>query len=92
MSTLYITEYPDWDAGLPKEPPIAQQTVSFSTSTQSSAFNANTRIVRIHTDAICSIEFGASPTATTSKRRLPADATEYFAVEGGMKVAAITNT
>jgi hypothetical protein len=60
----------------------------------SSAFNAATTYVRIHTDAICSISFGTAPTATTSTMRMVAGQTEYFAVPVGrsFKVAAITNT
>lgn len=101
MAKLYITEYAAVGGGMDGqpsaiayEPPVASQTVTFTTTTQSSAFNAITRFVRIHTDAICSIEFGTNPTATTSTRRLAADATEYFAVPVGnsFKVAAVTNT
>ena len=93
MGILYVTEYADWDAESPKEPAINNQTVTFSASVAcASAFMSQTRLVRIHTDTICHITFAASPTATTSHRRLPADATEYFAVESGMKVAAILGT
>jgi len=50
--------------------------------------------VRVHTDVICSIKFGTSPTATTSTARMVAGQTEYFAVPQGAsyKVAAISNT
>lgn len=100
MATLYISEYTEAAfgqvvRGLPvaAEPPVAEQTVTLSgTSAQSSAFNAKTRIIRVHTDAICSILVGANPTATTAKKRLPADWTEYFAVQSGDKIAGITNT
>lgn len=100
MATLYVTEFDGISVPLGgvaqvcNQPPIAEQTVSFSSSTASSAFNAATRIVRIHTDSICSIAFGTSPTATTSKMRMVAGQTEYFAVpvNQSYKVAAITNT
>lgn len=97
MATLYISEYAGIGFGnnqnLPVEPPLAEQTVSVSgTSAQSSAFNASTRFIRVHTDAICSILIGSNPTATTAKKRMAADQTEYFAVNGGDKIAAITNT
>jgi len=51
-------------------------------------------MVRIHTDSICSIEFGANPTATTSTPRMVAGQTEYHGVPVGQSymVAAITNT
>lgn len=102
MATLYVTEYAEEDIGLGArvapvvmEPPLVDQTVSMSGShAESSAFNASTQLVRIHTDAICSITFGTAPVATTGMRRLAADQTEYFAVPrgGAFKVSAITNT
>lgn len=100
MATLYISEYGDLarDASgniisIGVEPAQTTQTRSISgTSAQSNAFASGTRYVRIHTDAICSILFGANPTATTSHARLAADSTEYFCVTAGHKVAAITNT
>lgn len=96
MATLYVTEY----AGIggdhiqtPLEPAIAQQTVAIGgSSTASAKFNDSTRLVRLHTDAICSVAFGSTPTAVATAQRLPANATEYFAVMGGQKVAVITNT
>jgi len=100
MGILYVTEFSGMyqvDGKAPQvvtQPPVAEQTVSYGATTQSSAFNAATRIVRIHTDSICSIAFGSSPTATTSKMRMAAGQTEYFAVPTNVswKVAAITNT
>jgi len=94
MAKLYITEFAESDINSAKEPPLADQSFTFTgTSTQcSNAFNARTRLVRIHTDAICSIVFAKDPTATADNRRLAINSTEYFSVEGGLKVAAITNT
>jgi hypothetical protein len=97
MAALYITEYQDilrinGVVQVPVEPAIAEQKVTFTTTTQSSAFNASTRYVRIHTDAICSIKFGLNPTAVVTEKRMAADSTEYFAVSTGHKVAAVTNT
>lgn len=99
MATLYISEYRDMPrvSGLvypvAQEPAITTQTVAIGgASTASSAFNTNTKFVRLHTDSICSIAFAASPTATTSTPRMAANATEYFAVIAGQKVAVITNT
>lgn len=100
-SKLYVTEYSDIGqtvrgaAQLAKEPVVAEQVVDYSGGVaSSSAFNASTTYVRIHTDSICSISFGTAPTATTSMRRMPADSTEYFAVPPGLsyKVSAISNT
>lgn len=102
MAVLYISEFIEIEQGLARkiaqalmQPPLAEQTVAIGgSSTASSAFNVLTRIVRIHSDAICSIEFGTSPTATTSTARLAANQTEYFGVPVGQsyKVAVITNT
>lgn len=99
MATLYISEYSEAGIKGPgmlpvaAEPGATTQTVSIGgASAQSSAFGSTTRFVRIHTDAICSVAFGSNPTATTSKARLAANQTEYFAVRPGDKVAVISNT
>lgn len=100
MATLYITEFalmgqvPNSAAQMPQQPPLAEQTVTIGASTQSAAFNAKTRFVRLHTDAICSVEFGTNPTATAANARLAANQTEFHGVpEGGaFKVAVITNS
>lgn len=99
MAVLYIQEYDrmptDTRTSIPtgSEPALASQTVAIGGgSVQSAAFNTNTRFVRLHTDAICSVEFGANPTATSSKARMAANQTEFFGVKGGHKVAVITNT
>ena len=102
MAVLFVTEYArqgrdasGYQMVVAEEPQVANQVVAIGAGTvQSSAFNANTNFVRISTDAICSIEFGTNPTATTTTRRLPANTTEYFAVPRGLsyKVAVITNT
>jgi len=96
MATLYISEYPGYELNnLPVaiEPPLVEQTVAISGgSAQSAAFNTSTRLVRIHTDSICSILFGSNPTATATNKRLAANATEYFVVSPGYKVAVISNT
>lgn len=101
MATLYICEYQTaaWTTagGLPsaQEPPIAEQTVAIGgTSAPSVVFNVATRFVRIHTDVVCSIKFGAAtPTAAATNKRLAANSTEYFGVRGGVDmVAVITNT
>jgi hypothetical protein len=100
-SKLYISEFTSQGIqmghGVPcaMQPPVTTQTVDYSGGVASSAsFNAQTSLVRIHTDSICSIAFGTAPTATTSSARLPADTTEYFYVTPGtsLKVSAISNT
>lgn len=100
MATLYISEYSS--SALAQRGPIpvadeqfllAEQTVAISgTSAQSAQFNAATTFIRVHTDATCSILVGSNPTATTAKKRLPADQTEYFGVKPEQKIAVISNT
>lgn len=100
MATLYIEEFGDAGPGrggqmiqAGAQPSIAVQAVAIgATSAQSAAFNAATRLVRIHTDAACSYRFGANPTAAATSPRLATDSTEYFSVVPGHKVAVIENT
>jgi hypothetical protein len=99
MPKVFITEHykPSMYAGqllpVPAMPPIASQVVAIGgASAQSTAFNADTKLIGVHTDAICSIAIGANPTATADSRRLAANATEYFEVFPGHKIAVITNT
>lgn len=99
MAKLYITEFhllgvaPEFSP-FPLAPPVVDQTpVAIGVgSVQSAAFNAGTRFVRLHTDAICSIAFGTDPIASANNARMNANDTEYFAVSPGHKVAVITNT
>lgn len=104
MATLYVTEFKAiepvtkaWGAQAfvqaAEQPAVAEQTVAIGgSSTASSAFNASTTFVRLHTDSICSIEFGPTPTASATTARMAADQTEYFGVTPGTKVAVISNT
>lgn len=73
-------------------PPLATQKLSNgATSVQSSAFAAATRMIGVHADAVVSVAIGPNPTATTNDRRLPANATEYFFVGAGQRLAVINN-
>lgn len=101
MATLYITEFADiaragGASQVAAQPEITTQTVAVGgSSTQSSAFNPNTKLVRLHTDAICSVLFGTNPTATAAKGRMAANQTEYHSITNptaGLKVAVITNS
>jgi hypothetical protein len=99
MAKIYITEHerPSVVFGnlmpVAKMPPLATMTAPIGVgSTQSSGFGTSTYMVCIHADTICSIEFGSNPTATTSSRRVASNATEYFEVVPGQKVAVIVNT
>ena len=98
MAVVFISEYdvmPVLDGrSIPTgaEPAIVQQTVAIGAgSLQSAAFNSQTKFVRVHTDAICSYNFGLNPTATAVTPRLAANSTEFFGVKAGHRVAIITN-
>lgn len=98
MAVLYISEYPSFSSvsqtQIGQEPSTDQTVAITAGSVQSTAFKGNTQMVRLSTDAICSVSFGANPTASATTKRLPAGATEYFQVPVGQafKVAVITNT
>jgi hypothetical protein len=99
VATLYIAEYASAMDGMPQEPALAEQTVAIAAgSAQSSAFQADTAFVRIHTDAICSVKFGINPTATATCARMAAGESRTVAVQRNLaaasrqKVAVITNT
>lgn len=63
-----------------------------STTAQSSAFGANTTIVRLRSTTDCFVEFGSNPTATSASMFLPSGVTEYFGVVGGSKLAVIRSS
>lgn len=99
MATLYVTEF-QYIASMggyvqaAQAPPVATNNVAIGgASVQSAAFNANTKLIRVHADSTCSIEIGGTnPTATTSSMRMAAGTTEYFGVVSGAKLAVIANT
>ncbi len=104
MATLYITEFQrlanisQWQGNvflqIPENPEVANQTVAIGgASASSAAFNALTKFIRVHADAICSVAVGGtSPVATATQRRMASNQTEYFGVNPGDKIAVITNT
>lgn len=102
MAVLYVAEYSDLGRSEPgmiqaaQSPVVTRQVLAIGAgSVQSAAFNASTRYIRVHTDAICAIAIDFNPTAAnsgTQTERLAADQTEYFGVKAGMKIAVIQNT
>src|SRR5229473_1972228 len=101
MSTLYISEYQyasrsqATPEGVPAgmEPSVTTQVVAITAgSVQSAAFNPLTHFVRLHSDVVCSVQFGANPTATTNSARMASGQTEFFGVIPGQIVAVIANT
>jgi len=97
MARLYITEYTAFgtakgDTPLGNEPGIDQTPLTVGTVVTSAAFGPDTIGIRVHTDAICSVQVGANPVATTDSKRMAANATEYFGVKPGHKLSVIANT
>jgi hypothetical protein len=100
MAILYVTELSSlgFDASgqnimAPQMPPAIEQTVAIGgSSAASAAFGGTTRFVQLHCDAICSIAFGTTPTATTTNQRMAANETRFYTVTPLLKVAVITNS
>lgn len=103
MAKLYVTEFQGMavDAGRHYVPIVDASTtttengsspLSFTTHVESTAFAAGTTIIRVHTDAICSVVIGTTPVATTSNMRMVAGQTEYFGVKAGDKISVVANT
>ena len=99
MAVLNITEYEELArdsqgnvilAG--KEPRVTSQSVTYTTSAQSAAFNGKTRYIRVVADAVAYLDFGSNPTSTTSDTRLPSGVVEFYGVEPGQKVSAYDGT
>lgn len=100
MAVLFVTEFRDIaqiQGGVSPVvigKPLAEQTVAIGgANTKSAAFNAQTSIIRVHTDAICSIKIGADAdaVATATTMRMAANQTEYFRVSAGEKIGVISN-
>ena len=97
MAKLWITEFQfigsDATNARPQvayHPPLATQTpITLGATTQSAAFNADTRFVRLRADGICHYVVGSNPTATTNDTPLDANVVEYIGVPAGMKIAVI---
>jgi len=99
MATLHITEYSAMakDANgnvlqVGKGPELATQVVTYTTTTQSSALNAETRFVRVIASAAAHLEFGSNPTSTALNLWVPASTAEFFAVNPSSKISAYDGT
>lgn len=71
------------------EPGTDQTKVTFSTSTQSAAFAADTSYIAIISDAAFHYVVGLDPAATTNALKVPADTLLFIGVKAGHKIAAI---
>jgi len=92
MSTCLITEGVAGSYGAQVMKPGATQSVTYTSSTASAAFDLSTRLVRIIADADVFLAFGAAPTATATAIKLVANTAEYFEVDAGFKVACYDGT
>jgi hypothetical protein len=95
MATIHITEFIALgrdargnELQVGKMPEHTTQVVTYTTSTQSAAFGAETKFIRVIADAAAHLAFGSNPTATANSLWVPADTSEYFSVVPGQKVAA----
>ena len=98
MATAYIEEYSGaggttgilgQDGMTARQPASANTNVTYTTATQSTAFQATTRLIRLQASKTTVLHFaiGANPTATANSPYIPAGDHEYFGVEGGHKVS-----
>lgn len=99
MATLYVTEYRGLSGQLNEAAqavhgaPTAEQTVAIAAGVNSSQkLNANTRIVRLHPDAICSVRVSSTGAlASVGSARMIAGQTEYFGVLPTDIISVIAN-
>lgn len=89
----YITEYADvirTESGqvMPVSAAIvATQRVTYTTTTQSAAFNERTIYIRLVCDSAAHFTFGTNPSADADDPYIPANAPEYFGVPSGYEIA-----
>jgi hypothetical protein len=77
---------------VPLQPILTQPVAVGASSTQSAAFTAYTKTVRLIANTDCYVAFGSNPTASTSSLFLPAGSIEYFRVQPGSQIAVIQST
>jgi hypothetical protein len=97
MSNLSVTEYDNTTLDARGEtmpvatnPGVTIQNITFTaTAGVSAAFDRNTKLVRVISDADCRILFGVSPTAVVTDMLLKAGSAEYFGVTPYLKISAV---
>lgn len=96
MAVLNITEFANAAQGpagamqIAQGPPLAFQNITISTESDTAAFNAATRYVRLKAGADCAIKWGVpEQTATTGSMILSSGDTEYIGVSQGDEISVI---
>ena len=102
MAFLFVTELksplnaPGVVAPVCPLPPEVEQRIAIGAAVLSAPFGAQTRMIRVAGDAVCSIAIGPGMTTagvSTSNMRIAANAPgEYFAVKPADIMAVISNT
>ena len=100
MASLYTTEFNNPEAtvdgsgefikpyvALGYEPALTTQKTTFTTATQTAAFNADTNFVRVVATVDCHILFGANPTATAAHEFFLANVEYWRGVGNGDKLS-----
>lgn len=99
MATLQVTELSGMAIksgqvleAIPQGAIQATQTVTYTASAQSAAFNTNTTAIRVCGAAAAHVAFGSNPTATVNDTLIPANTPTFFLVTAGQKIAAYDGT
>lgn len=100
---LYVTEFDSMlndaasGSSYPRCPSLADQVIAFGgISAASAAFNARTRVVRVHSSATCAVKIGGpAPVAKSGlggTSRLAAGVSEFYAVHPGDALGVIMSS
>lgn len=73
-------------------PGISQSIAVGAASLSSTSFDSNTSLIRIFSTVDCFLEFGDSPTATTSSHFCPGGVIQYYGVYKFAKLAVIRSS
>ena len=89
MATMYVTEYASAKGAgalqIPQEPPLAVQTVDFTTTTASEALQSGTTFVSIQLSADGHVHYDPTPVATIETSHVyKANAVSFHAVKKDM--------
>lgn len=102
MATAWVTEYADAARVFPnaggavipagQEPALTVQSVTYTTATESAAFNSRTRMVRVYTSADARVAFGDAPVAVAGSTPVTGKVAEFFGVAPGQKISIYDGT